>query len=179
MAQQQRLARLMARTFGAAAAAATAGSFALSTDPAVAPNPSLWTRNLATGDGAIFQAALGVDPTFARERLGNMILFAGRSNPSLAEEVCYELNLTQGRLDLGRFADGEVSVQVLDNVRGKDVYILQSTSQPVNENLVELLLLISTMRRASARSITAVIPYYGYKRDVGACERFLHLLLLR
>lgn len=73
--------------------------------------------------------------------------------------------MSLGKITVGRFADGEVNVMVNENVRGKDVYIIQSTSPPVNETLMELLLMISTMRRASARKITAVIPYYGYARQ--------------
>ena len=70
-----------------------------------------------------------------------------------------------GKITVARFADGEVNVVINENVRGKDVYIIQPTSPPVNETLMELLLMISTMRRASARKITAVIPYYGYARQ--------------
>lgn len=72
-----------------------------------------------------------------------------------------------GRIRLKRFADGEVSLQFLDSLRGKDVYIVQPTAPPVNEHLMELLLMISTSRRSSAKKITAVIPYYGYARQVG------------
>lgn len=78
---------------------------------------------------------------------------------------CWSSTLT-GRVKVARFADGEVSLQFLDSLRGKDVYIVQATSPPVNENLVELLLMISTCRRSSAKTITAVIPYYGYARQV-------------
>ena len=173
-----RVSRALARAVGGAVAV-TAGMTAAWSEGGGGPSPVLpvvWTRNLATGDGKLFQEALGVDPQFARDRLANMMLFSGKSNPELAEEICYQLSITAGRVALDRFADGEVSIQVLENVRGKDVYIVQSTSQPVNENLMELLLLISTMRRASARSITAVIPYYGYKRDVGTVSQLTHQL---
>lgn len=92
-------------------------------------------------------------------------LFTGNSNPDLAQKIAKELNCEIGKATVTRFEDGEVNVVVHENVRGQDVYIVQSTCTPVNENLMELMLLISTMRRASARRITAVIPYYGYARQ--------------
>ena len=85
-----------------------------------------------------------------------------------------------GKITVNRFADGEVNVVINENVRGKDVYIIQPTSPPVNETLMELLLMISTMRRASARKITAVIPYYGYARqDRKVTHLFSHFTSLR
>lgn len=92
-------------------------------------------------------------------------IFTGRANPALAEEIAKHLDLRLGNITVGRFADGEVNVQVNEHIRGKDVYLVQPTLPPVNESLMELLLMISTMRRASARKITAVIPYYGYARQ--------------
>ena len=92
-------------------------------------------------------------------------IFSGNANRRLAEDVVKHLGLKLGAATVSHFADGEVNVMVRENVRGKDVYIIQSTSSPVNENLMELLLMISTMRRASARKITVVIPYYGYARQ--------------
>ena len=83
----------------------------------------------------------------------------------MAEEIAKHLDLRLGNITVGRFADGEVNVQVNEHIRGKDVYLVQPTLPPVNESLMELLLMISTMRRASARKITAVIPYYGYARQ--------------
>ena len=94
-----------------------------------------------------------------------MKIFTGNSNIPLAKNVASELGLSLGKITVSKFADGEVNVMVNENVRGKDVYIIQPTSPPVNETLMELLLMISTMRRASARKITAVIPYYGYARQ--------------
>jgi ribose-phosphate pyrophosphokinase len=94
-----------------------------------------------------------------------MVLFSGNANPELAAEIAALLGTTLGDITVARFADGEVNVQVHDNVRGKDVFIMQPTSAPVNEHLMELLLMVSTMRRASAERITAVIPYYGYARQ--------------
>jgi ribose-phosphate pyrophosphokinase len=92
-------------------------------------------------------------------------IFTGNSNRALAQDVANQLGVSLGKITVNKFADGEVNVMVNENVRGKDVYIIQPTSPPVNETLMELLLMISTMRRASARKITAVIPYYGYARQ--------------
>lgn len=97
--------------------------------------------------------------------LSGMKIFTGNSNKALADEIARHLRINLGKITVGKFADGEVNVVIGENVRGKDVYIVQPTSPPVNENLMELLLMISTMRRASARKITAVIPYYGYARQ--------------
>lgn len=94
-----------------------------------------------------------------------MKIFTGNSNRALANDVANQLGVSLGKITVNKFADGEVNVMVNENVRGKDVYIIQPTSPPVNETLMELLLMISTMRRASARKITAVIPYYGYARQ--------------
>ena len=92
-------------------------------------------------------------------------LFTGNANKQLALDIADQLKLSLGKILVTHFADGEVNVMVNENVRGKDVFIIQSTSPPVNETLMELLLMISTMKRASARKITAVIPYYGYARQ--------------
>ncbi|CAD8062803.1 unnamed protein product [Paramecium sonneborni] len=96
----------------------------------------------------------------------NTIILSGTSNKELAEEIAEYLNIKLGSVKIGRFADGECQIQVLDNIRGKDVFIIQSTSPPVNDNLMELLLLVSALRRASARKIIVVVPYYGYARQV-------------
>lgn len=95
----------------------------------------------------------------------NLLLFSGRANVELAQEVADYLGERLGNITVSRFADGEVKVQVNENVRGKDIYIFQPTCPPVNENLMELLLMVSTMRRASAKRITVIIPYYGYARQ--------------
>ena len=93
-------------------------------------------------------------------------IFAGNANRLLAEDIARILGIRLGNVQVDHFPDGEVNLSIRENVRGKDVYIVQPTSPPVNEHLMELLLMISTMRRASARKITAVIPYYGYARQV-------------
>jgi len=92
-------------------------------------------------------------------------IFTGNSNPALAREVCQHLNVKLGMADVGRFPDGEVLVEVHQNVRGGDCFVLQSTCSPPNDNLMELLLLMDALRRASAKRITAVIPYFGYSRQ--------------
>lgn len=94
-----------------------------------------------------------------------MILFGGSSNPTLANEVCNYLGVRPGIITAKTFSDGETQVEIGENVRGKDTFILQSTSPPVNDNLMELLIVMDALRRASARKITAVIPYYGYGRQ--------------
>ncbi|CDI81720.1 phosphoribosylpyrophosphate synthetase, putative [Eimeria acervulina] len=98
-------------------------------------------------------------------KLGDALLFTGTANEHLGSAVAERLSTRLGRVSVGRFADGEVNIQFLDSLRGKDVYIIQPTSTPVNDHLMELLLMISTCRRASAKKITAVIPYFGYARQ--------------
>jgi ribose-phosphate pyrophosphokinase len=92
-------------------------------------------------------------------------LFTGNANPSLDEEIARYLHLPLGDVEVSRFSDGEVFVQVNENVRGTDVFVVQPTCPPVNDNLMELLVLIDALKRASARRITAVLPYYGYGRQ--------------
>jgi len=92
-------------------------------------------------------------------------LFAGNSNPTLAEAVARHLDTQLGKADVGTFNDGEVNVEIHENVRGMDCFVIQSTSAPANSHLMELLIMIDALRRSSARRITAVIPYYGYARQ--------------
>jgi ribose-phosphate pyrophosphokinase len=92
-------------------------------------------------------------------------IFTGNSNPALAREVAEHLEVKLGQVEVGRFPDGEVMVEVRENVRGGDCFVIQSTCSPPNENLMELLLLMDALRRASAKRITAVIPYFGYARQ--------------
>jgi ribose-phosphate pyrophosphokinase len=94
-----------------------------------------------------------------------MALFTGSANPALAHDVARHLMVPLGRASVGRFSDGEVNVELMENVRGRDVFILQSTCPPTNETLMELLVMIDATKRASAASITAVIPYFGYARQ--------------
>ncbi len=94
-----------------------------------------------------------------------IVVFTGNANPALAELICADLYRSLGNTNVSHFADGECSVSVYEPVRGKDVFIVQSTCKPVNDNLMELLIMIDAMRRASAGRITAVIPYFGYARQ--------------
>jgi ribose-phosphate pyrophosphokinase len=94
-----------------------------------------------------------------------MVVFSGNANRPLAENVVSYLNMSLGKATVGRFSDGEVMVEIVENVRGKDVFIVQPTCAPTNDNLMELLVMVDAMRRASAYRITAVIPYFGYSRQ--------------
>jgi ribose-phosphate pyrophosphokinase len=96
---------------------------------------------------------------------GRIIILFGNSNLQLVQKVCSYLDVTPGQAIVKRFSDGEVRVEIQENLRGMDVYVIQSTCPPVNENLVELLVMIDAIKRASARRINAVIPYYGYGRQ--------------
>ena len=94
-----------------------------------------------------------------------LMLFAGSSNHELAEKISESLEIPLGRIALGRFMDGEVSCQITENVRGRDVFVIQSTCQPVNDNIMELLVMLDAFKRASVRRVTAVMPYFGYARQ--------------
>jgi ribose-phosphate pyrophosphokinase len=96
---------------------------------------------------------------------GSMMVFTGNANPRLAEEVVKHLNLRLGRATVGRFSDGEVMIEILENVRGKDVFVLQSTCTPTNDTLMEVLVMVDALKRSSAGRITAAIPYLGYARQ--------------
>lgn len=101
----------------------------------------------------------------AKQHSGGLKIFSGNGNMALGLEISRYLGINLGKATVGRFADGEVNVHIHENVRGKDCYVIQPTCTPVNDNLMELLLLVSTLSRASARRITVVIPYYGYARQ--------------
>jgi len=92
-------------------------------------------------------------------------IFSGTANPVLADEICSFLGMARAQCNINRFSDGEVYVQLLENVRGGDVFVVQPTSHPVNEHIMELLMMIDALKRASARRITTVIPYFGYARQ--------------
>jgi len=94
-----------------------------------------------------------------------MMVFTGNANPALAAKVTGKLHIPLGNADVGKFSDGEIAVELNENVRGKDVFVLQSTCAPTNDNLMELIVMIDALRRASAQRITAVVPYFGYSRQ--------------
>lgn len=94
-----------------------------------------------------------------------MMVFTGNANPELANAIVRRLQIPLGRAVVGKFSDGEVAVEILENVRGKDVFIVQPTCAPTNDNLMELLVMVDALKRASAERVTAVIPYFGYARQ--------------
>jgi ribose-phosphate pyrophosphokinase len=106
------------------------------------------------------QARIGDSVAFDR-----LMVFTGNANPRLAEDVVRHLSLTLGRAKVGRFSDGEIMVEILENVRGRDVFVLQSICSPTNDNLMELLVMVDALKRASAGRVTAAIPYMGYARQ--------------
>ena len=95
----------------------------------------------------------------------DFLVFTGNANPILAAEVAQHLGITLGSADVGRFSDGEVTVEIKQNVRARDVFVVQSTCNPTNENIMELLIMVDALKRASAERISAVIPYFGYARQ--------------
>ncbi|MBQ0018204.1 MAG: ribose-phosphate diphosphokinase [Clostridiales bacterium] len=99
------------------------------------------------------------------EAFSNMKLFTCNSHPELAEEIAKDLGISLGKATVTKFSDGEISVSIWESVRGKDVFVVQSTNDPVNDNLMELLIMTDALKRASAKSVTAVMPYYGYARQ--------------
>ncbi|MFA6029758.1 MAG: ribose-phosphate pyrophosphokinase [Elusimicrobiota bacterium] len=119
--------------------------------PGIAVNPE--ARTIVRPEGVLTSA-----------QKSGLRLFSGNANRPLADRIAEYLGVPLGRADVGRFADGEINVHIQENVRGRDCYVIQSTGRPVNENLMELLVMIDALRRASAGRITAVIPYFGYAR---------------
>ena len=97
--------------------------------------------------------------------MNDLKIFSGPANPALTQDICRYLNLPMGKISLGRFPDGEISCKIDEDVRGRDVFIVQSTCPPVNEHIMELLVMIDSFKRASSFRITAVIPYFGYARQ--------------
>jgi ribose-phosphate pyrophosphokinase len=97
--------------------------------------------------------------------MNSIQVFAGNASTALADAICAHLGVTRGRADVKRFSDGEIFVEIHDNVRGADVFVVQSTSTPGNDHLMEMLLMLDAFKRASAARVTAVVPYYGYARQ--------------
>ncbi|MCP1313821.1 ribose-phosphate pyrophosphokinase [Halomonas sp. 707D7] len=97
--------------------------------------------------------------------MSKLMVFTGNANPELAHKIAESLDSRMGHATVGQFSDGEIAVEINENVRGKDVFILQSTCAPTNDNLMELILMVDALRRASATRITAVVPYFGYARQ--------------
>src|SRR5260370_29419851 len=95
---------------------------------------------------------------------GELKIFTGRAHPFLGQEICDYLNLEAGKVSTYNFSDGEIFCQIDENVRGSDVFVVQPTCSPVNENLLELLIMLDALKRSSASRVTAVLPYYGYAR---------------
>jgi ribose-phosphate pyrophosphokinase len=95
----------------------------------------------------------------------NLMLFTGNANPKLAQKVARHLNIQLGKATVSKFSDGEIMVELLENVRGKDVFVLQSTSEPTNDHLMEMMIMVDALRRSSAARITAALPYFGYARQ--------------
>src|SRR6185437_8050094 len=117
-------------------------------------------------EGKMQQSEPKVDRKPQRARVDDKFkIFCGTANPQLAEEVCAFLGLVRGQAHVTRFSDGEVYVQLLENVRGADVFLMQPTCHPVDMHLMELLIMMDALKRASARRITAVVPYFGYARQ--------------
>ena len=97
--------------------------------------------------------------------LFNTVLFTGNANPALAQEIASHLGIELGKAKVGRFSDGEVDIEIEQNVRARDIFVVQPTCAPTNENLMELCIMVDALKRASARRVTAVIPYFGYARQ--------------
>src|SRR3954451_13086486 len=98
-------------------------------------------------------------------RMRDWVVLSGNANRPLAQKICEKLGKPLGEAEVRRFSDGEIFVEVKENVRGRDVYLIQSTCRPVNDTLMELLVMVDACKRASAKEITAVVPYYGYGRQ--------------
>jgi ribose-phosphate pyrophosphokinase len=106
-----------------------------------------------------------INPHTPHASMDRLMVFAGNANTRLAQDVVKHLNISLGRAVVGKFSDGEVMVEVMENVRGKDVFVLQSTCQPTNDNLMELMVMVDALKRSSAARVSAAIPYFGYARQ--------------
>ena len=107
--------------------------------------------------------------------MNELAILSGNANPDLAQEICKKLKVSITEMLVSRFSEGEIRVQIKENIRGKDVFVIQPTSQPTNDSLMELLIIADAARRASANRITAVMPYYGYARMSAGSAQAVHL----
>ena len=101
----------------------------------------------------------------SQDLLANISILAGNANPELSQQIARQMGIPLGKVQVGRFSDGEINIEIMENIRGRDIFIIQSTCPPVNDNLMELLILADACRRAHVASITAIIPYFGYARQ--------------
>src|SRR6266511_4279052 len=122
-------------------------------------------QDAASGRGLASEMAMAADKRTMRPNNGAIKLVAGNSNPALADAIAAYLQTPMTKAVVRRFADMEIFVEIQENVRGADVFVIQSTSFPANDHLMELLIIIDALRRASGRRITAVVPYFGYARQ--------------
>jgi ribose-phosphate pyrophosphokinase len=106
-----------------------------------------------------------MNPLAPHATMDRLMIFAGNANPRLAQDVVKKLNISLGRAVVDKFSDGEVMVEIMENVRGKDVFVLQSTCQPTNDNLMELMVMVDALKRSSAARVSAAMPYFGYARQ--------------
>ncbi len=106
-----------------------------------------------------------MNPHTPHAAMDRLMVFAGNANTRLAQDVARHLNMSLGRAIVGKFSDGEVMVEIMENVRGKDVFVLQSTCQPTNDNLMELMVMVDALKRSSAARVSAAMPYFGYARQ--------------
>jgi ribose-phosphate pyrophosphokinase len=106
-----------------------------------------------------------MNPLTPHVAMDRLMVFAGNANPRMAQDVAKHLSMSLGRAVVGKFSDGEVMVEIMENVRGKDVFVLQSTCQPTNDNLMELMVMVDALKRSSAARVSAAIPYFGYARQ--------------
>ena len=132
--------------------------------PALSPLPRQLNRSTLAATRASFTTT-NIAQSGREYIVSKLMVFTGNANPELAERVAERLHLPLGDADVGQFSDGEVAVEIKENVRGADVFIIQPTCQPTNDNLMELIVMIDAMRRSSAGRITAVVPYFGYARQ--------------
>src|SRR5882672_2543618 len=106
-----------------------------------------------------------ISPLTPSATMDRLMIFAGNANPRLAQDVVKKLSISLGRAVVDKFSDGEVMVEIMENVRGKDVFVLQSTCQPTNDNLMDLMVMVDALKRFSAARVSAAIPYFGYARQ--------------